>query len=132
MSVPPKKAAHLVVVQPQIFGVFKRFLDMPSGSKSLHHLAERGSLWGKDEVIALLLRVGDAPTNEQEVASIILPAMQIRHTGPVKEPGTFGPLTQRETVPLLLMQHEGFHVTHFHPSALSVRRQDPNGFIACD
>src|SRR5438034_155288 len=27
MSVPPKKAAHLVVVQPQLFGVFKLFLD---------------------------------------------------------------------------------------------------------
>jgi len=58
------------------------------------------------------------------------PSMQDGHTGPVKEPGTFGALTHRKALPLLLMQHERFHVAHFHAAALSVRGHDPNGFIA--
>jgi hypothetical protein len=130
VPVPPKKAAHFIVIQAHVFRLFKIFLTMPAGANGLHHLVERGSRRGKDEVIALLLRVGDGTTDEQEVVSIIFPLVQDRDGCPVKEPGAFGPLTHRKALPVLLMQHERFHVAHFHAAALSVRGHDPNGFIA--
>src|SRR6266487_4766342 len=125
MAIPPEPASDFVLIQSHIFAGFKVFLNMPAGADGLHHLAERGSRWGKDEVVGLLSRIGEAPTNEQPVASIRFPAMQDRDDCPVKEPGTFGSLTHREALPLLLMQHERFHAV-----ASSISRHDPNGFIA--
>src|SRR2546421_12708135 len=84
---------------------------------------------GKDEVVGLLSRIGEAATNEQPVASILFPAMQQRDTRPVKESGAFGPLAHREALPILLMQQEGFHFPGFYPSASSLRSHEPNGFI---
>jgi hypothetical protein len=56
VPVPADEAAHFVVVQPHVFGVFKILLDMPSGSKSFHHLLQGGSRRSKHKVVALLLR----------------------------------------------------------------------------
>ena len=63
------------------------------------------------------------------MASIVLPRVQDGHGCPVKESGTFGPLTHRQALPILVLEQEGFHFTDFPPPAPSVRRQDPNGFI---
>jgi hypothetical protein len=72
------------------------YFDTPTCATGLHHLLERGSLWSKDEVVGFLSWVGETATNEEEVASIILPAMQDGHTSPVKEPGAFGSLAHRK------------------------------------
>src|SRR6516162_1480877 len=114
MSVPAGETAHFVVVQAQIFGVFKIFLNMPPGATGLHHLLQRGALWGEHQVIALLLRISETAADEEEVAPISFPAMQDGYGLPVKEPGTFGALTHRETLPILLTEQEGFRCTHFH------------------
>src|SRR6266566_2060869 len=64
MPVPPKEAAHFIVVQPQIFGVFKLFLDMPSGSNSLHHLLQGGAFRSEHQIVAQLLRIGETATDQ--------------------------------------------------------------------
>jgi site-specific DNA recombinase len=51
------------------------YFDVPACANGLDHVWRRGSLWGKDEVVGFLSRVGEAATHEEEVASIILPAM---------------------------------------------------------
>src|SRR5713226_6548571 len=109
-------------VQAQVFARFKVFLNMPAGADGLDHLWQRGARWGKDEVVGLLSWIGEAAAHEQPVASISFPLVQDGDARPVKEPGAFGPLTHRETLPLLVMQHEGFHFADFHLPAPSVRR----------
>ena len=132
MAIPADEAAHLVVIQSQIFGRFKIFLDMPACPDGRHHLLQRGPWWSKDEVVGLLLRIGEAATNEQPMVSILFPLMQDGHGCPVKEPGAFGPFTHREALPILVMQQESFHFADFHPSASPIRSHYPNGFIAGD
>jgi hypothetical protein len=73
VPVPPDEAPHFVVVQAQIFPVFKIFLNTPSGANSLDHLWQSGSLRGKDKVVRFLGGISEAPTNEQPMSSIILP-----------------------------------------------------------
>ena len=64
--------------------------------------------------------------------SIIFPVMQYGDACPIKEPGAFGPLTHREALPILGMKQERLHFADFHLSALPIRGQDSNGFIARD
>src|SRR5512135_247450 len=91
---------------------FSRILfNMPPGSTGLHHLLQGGSRCSKHQVLALLMGIRDAPADEEEVSSILLPAMEDGHHRPVKEPGTFRALTHRQAQPILLSQHEAFHVT---------------------
>ena len=129
MTIPSNEAADLVVVQAQIFGRFKVFFNMPAGADGFHHLWQRGSWWPKDEGVGLLLWIGEAPAYEQPVSSILFPPVQHRDARPVKKPRTFRPLTHRETLPVLVMQQERFHFTHFHPSASSIRSHDANRLI---
>src|SRR5260370_18227803 len=70
MAIPPDPASDFVLIQSHILGGFKVFLNMKSCADVLHHLAERGSRWGKDEGVVLLSRIAEAATNEQPVAFI--------------------------------------------------------------
>ena len=129
MSVPANEVAHFVVVHAQIFSVFKMFLNMPSSANGLHHLLEGGCRWRKDKVVPLLLRIRDTAADEQPMSPIVLPLVQDGNQGPIKPPRSLGALAHREALPIVLSQHEGFHLFHFHPSASSLRHQYPNGFI---
>lgn len=46
MPVPANEAANFVVIQAQIFGILKIFLNVASGSNRLDHLKEGGPKWG--------------------------------------------------------------------------------------
>src|SRR5258706_13287689 len=101
VSVPTDEATNFVMVQPQVFGVFKILFDVPACANGRNHLRQGRSFWSKDEVVDFLVRIGEATTNEHPMASIIFPAMQHGHSHPVKEPKTFGPYTHRETLPIV-------------------------------
>src|SRR5258706_8808276 len=73
MAIPPDPDSDFVLIQSHLLAGFKVFLNMPAGADGLHHLAERGSRWGKDEVVGLLSRIDEAATHEQPVASILAP-----------------------------------------------------------
>src|SRR5260370_4343142 len=109
MAIPPDPASDFVLIQSHILGGFKVFLNMPAGADGLHHLAERGSSWSKDEVVGFLSRIGEAATHEQPVASIIFPAMQYRDARPIKEPWAFRSLAHPAALPHPPMQDDGFH-----------------------
>src|SRR6266851_4715262 len=74
----PHTELGMILMQRGIASMVQAILNLPAGADGLHHLAERGSSGGKDEVVGLLSRIREAATNEQPVASIILPAMQQR------------------------------------------------------
>jgi len=73
MAIPPDPTADFVLVQSHLLAGFKVFLTMKACADGLHHLAERSSRRGKDEVVGLFSRIGEAPTHEQPVASILAP-----------------------------------------------------------
>jgi hypothetical protein len=78
VPVPADETAHFVVVQTQIFSVFKLFLNMPPASNGLDHFRQGGSLRGKDEVVRFLVRSSKLTTKKQPMALILFPAMQER------------------------------------------------------
>jgi hypothetical protein len=129
MTIPCDEAAHLVVIQAQIFSRFKIFLDMPARPDSGHHLLQGGSRRSKDEVVGLLLRIGGTPTHEQPMASIIFPAMQYGDARPVKEPGSFAALTHRQALPVRVRQQQGRHVADLHPSHAAIGNDQDDRFI---
>src|SRR5260370_4215095 len=87
MAIPPDPASDFVLIQSHILGGFKVFLNMPAGADCFHHLAERGSSWGKAQVVGLLSRLREAATNEQPSASILFPSMTIHEASPTRTSG---------------------------------------------
>src|SRR5436190_646428 len=75
MAIPADPAADFVLVQSHILRRFEVFFNMPAGADGRNHLGQGGALWPKDEVVGLLERIAEAPTNEQPVPSIFFPAM---------------------------------------------------------
>src|SRR6266566_5027893 len=84
VSVPTDEATNFVMVQPQVFGVFKILFDVPACTNGRNHLRQGRSFWSKDEVVRFLVGISEATTNEHPMASIIFPSMQHGHTSPVK------------------------------------------------
>src|SRR5258708_3327849 len=102
---------------------------MPAWPDGRHQLLQGSSRRSKDEVVGLLLRIGETATNEQPMASILFPLMQDGNAHPVKEPGAFGPLTHRAELPLLLIKQESLDFADFPLSALPRGGQYSNGSI---
>src|SRR6266566_2709402 len=130
MTIPAQVASDLVVIQAQIFGVFKVFFDMPPASTGMDHLPQRGGRCSEDEVVAEIMYIGHASTQQEPMLPIMLPVMQDGHTRPVKEAGTFGAFAHREALPRLLRQHKCWDVCDMDAPASSIRGYNPNGFIA--
>ncbi len=84
------EAAHLIVIQSDVFAIFKILFDMPACATGRNHLWQSGPLRGKDEVVRFLVGISQAATNEQPMAPIIFPPMQHGNVRPVEEPGAFG------------------------------------------
>src|SRR5205807_7562119 len=129
VPVPTNEAANLIVVQSDIFAVFKILLNMPSGANGLDHLWQGGSFRGKDEVVRFLVGISEATANEQPMSSIILPLVQHRNDCPVEEPGAFGAFAHRKPLPIAIREHERFDQRGFFASASS-SCLEPNRLIA--
>jgi hypothetical protein len=80
VAVPASEAADFIVIQPKVCGVGKILFDMPSGSKSWHHLLQGGSWGSEHKVVALLSGIRETATDEEPVASILLPLVQDGHS----------------------------------------------------
>jgi len=117
------EAADLIVIQSEVFGVFKILFNVPACANRLHHLWQGGSLRGKNEVVRFLVGIGEAATNEHPMAPIIFPSMQHGDASPVKKSGTLGSFTHREALPIVGSKPEGFDFTDLHPSALPIKSQ---------
>jgi hypothetical protein len=48
------EAAHLIVIQSQIFAIFNILFAMKAGATGRTHLWQRGPFGGKDEVVRFL------------------------------------------------------------------------------
>src|SRR5512135_244637 len=123
VSVPASEAANLIVIQSEVFGVFKILFNVPAGANGRHHLWQGGCLWGKNEVVRFLVGIGEAAADEHPMASIIFPPMQHGYSRPVKQSGTLGAFTHREALPIKGSKPEGFYFTDLHASALTIKRQ---------
>src|SRR5450755_322369 len=91
VPVPASETADLIVIQSQIFAIFKILFDMPACANGRNHLWQRGPLWPKDEVVRFLVGISQAATNEQPMTLIIFPSMQNGNVRPVEEPGPLLP-----------------------------------------
>ena len=58
---------HFVVIQTEIFAIFKIRLNMPSGSNGLHHLRERSVRGSKHKEVALFRWIGETAADEHKV-----------------------------------------------------------------
>lgn len=132
MAIPSDPTSDFVVVEAEIFGIFKVLLDMPTLANGLDHLLQGGSLGGKDEGVGFFVRTAHTATHEQPMSCIIFPLLQDGNNRPVKKPGAFGALTHREALPILGVKQEGFNVADFHPPSSPIGSQDPDGFVAGD
>ena len=56
---------------------------------------------------------------------VIFPLVEHGQACPIKEPETFGPVTHREALPILILKQEGFHLADFNPSASKRRLGKP-------
>jgi hypothetical protein len=108
------------------------YFNMPSRPDGLDHLQEHGCWLGKDEEIREVVRIGERTTQEQPVASILLPPLQDGNGCPVKEPEAFGSFVYGQTLPLLIYKQELFHLANLHLATLPVTRAYPDGFITGD
>src|SRR5258708_14100206 len=132
VSVPTDEATNFVMVQPQVFGVFKILFDVPACANGRNHLWQGRSFWSKDEVVCFLVGIGEATADEHPMASIVLPLVQDGNIRPDEEPGAFASLTHGEALPILGVKQERFHFPDFYSSALSITGQYANRFIARD
>src|SRR5713101_9745208 len=57
MAVPADVAAHLILIEPEIFGVFQIDLNRPACSDSQNHRVQAGCRRCVDQVIGLFARV---------------------------------------------------------------------------
>jgi site-specific DNA recombinase len=108
------------------------YFDVPACATGRNHLWQSGPCRGKDEGVRFLVGISQAATNEQPMAPIIFPPMQHGNGRPVEEPGAFASLIHRETLPIVGLKQEHFHLCCFHPPASPIRSQYPDRFIASD
>src|SRR6266849_1171537 len=73
VAIPSGPTSDLVVVESEVFGIFKVLLDMPACANSLHHLLQGGSFGGKDEVVGFFERIVHTAAHEQPMSPIIAP-----------------------------------------------------------
>src|SRR5260370_42673859 len=95
--------------------------NAPTRPNRLHHLLQRGSRRSKDEVISLLRCVIDTPTHEQPVFSVVFPPMQDGDACPIEEPWAFGPITHRESLPIVVIKQERFNLANLTIRGSGVR-----------
>ncbi len=101
MAVPANVATHFILIKAKIFGIFQVDLNRPACSDSQNHRVQGGPRRCEDQVIGLFVRVVEATADHQPVASIRRAALDLRHSGPIKEPFPFGSLAHREPLPVL-------------------------------
>src|SRR6266566_103948 len=75
VSVPASEAAHLRVIQSDVFSIFKILFNVPACANGRNHLWQGGPLRGKNEGVRFLVGIGEATTNEHPMAPIIFPSM---------------------------------------------------------
>src|SRR5262249_37043980 len=73
------------------------------------------------KIVALLLRIGEASTNEQKVAPIVFPLVQHRDQGPIEKARALGANAHRNAGPLSLIGQKGLDEGRLFSSA-SLRR----------
>jgi hypothetical protein len=129
VPIPSDKTPHFVVIQTEIFAIFKIRLAVPPSSYCLHHLAQRGVRCSKNKVVALFAWVGYTAADEQEVPSIIFPPMQHGSDRPVEEPGAFAAFAHRKALPIAIREYERLDQCRFFPPA-AMRCLEGNRLIA--
>jgi len=64
VTIPPDPTSHLILIQAQIFTVFKILLHMPSRSDRLDQVLQCGSFGSEDEVVGFFLWIVNAAADE--------------------------------------------------------------------
>ena len=128
MAIPARPTAHFIVIQPQVFAIFKILFNPPAPSQSRDLGEQRGGGRSKDQIIGQFRGGADGAADQQRVPAIIGSPVQQRHTRPVKEPGSFGALTHRQAVPAGVCEQQSRHVADFHPSH-ATRSVKHDGFV---
>jgi hypothetical protein len=90
--------------------VSRVLLNPPPHSAGQHHLLQAGPWWSKDQEVLFVLVIGEAATDEQEMAPIVFPAVQDGNNCPVKESGSLGSFAHAEPVPVVRLMLERFNL----------------------
>ena len=85
MARPAQIAADFRLIESQGFGGFNILFDVPAGPDGLDDGGERRGQGSKDQVIGQFVRVIEAATNHEEVATVERALVEDRQDGPVKE-----------------------------------------------
>ena len=101
MAIPAQIAAHFRLIESQGFGSFNILFDVPAGPDGLDDGGERRGQGSKDQVIGQFVRVIEAATNHEEVATVERALVEDRQDGPVKEPLALGAQALGESLPVL-------------------------------
>ena len=92
MAIPPNVAAHFVLIEAKLFGVFQIDLNRPACSDSQNDRLQAGARWCKDQVIGFFERRVQATADHEPVASIYGAVKNLGEDGPIKKPLAFGAL----------------------------------------
>ena len=96
----PRRAADFIVIKSEVFASLQVLFDVPTASDSLHHGGQGCIRWGPDQEIGQLVRVVEAATHHEPVATIPGTSMHHGQASPVKEALAFGPQALGETLPI--------------------------------
>src|ERR1700686_395863 len=78
--------------------------DVPAGPNGPHHDGQRRVRWRPDQVIGQFVRVVEATTKDEPMATVYPTPVEERQAGPIKASLAFGSLAGTESVPVLFAQ----------------------------
>ena len=94
-------AAHFRLVQAQVFAGLQVLFAVPTRANSLHHGRERRRQWSRDQVRSQFVRVVEAATDDQPVATVHAALLDPGPDGPIEKALPFGALALTEALPVL-------------------------------
>src|SRR2546430_15984238 len=92
VAIPAEVAAHFILVEAQVFADFQVLFDVPPGANGPHHDGQRCVGRSPEQVVSQLVRVIEATTKDEPMATVGLTSVDERQAGPVQTaPGLWGP-----------------------------------------
>src|SRR5216684_6906838 len=120
MAVPAQVAADFIVIKSEVFASLQVLFDVPTASNSLHHGGQGCIRWGPDQEIGQLVRVVEAATHHEPMATVHDACLHHRQARPVEEALALGAQALREALPIPGMEgllRDAGHVTEQETSA---------------
>src|SRR2546429_6835477 len=107
VAIPAEVAAHFILVKAQVFADFQVLFDVPPGANGPHHDGQRCVGRSPDQVVSQLVRVIEATTKDEPMATVGLTSVDERQAGPVKGGPAFWAPAANGPMPLLFWQRPG-------------------------